>query len=90
MFNIQVFDIPSKHDPNSRGEAPFIYNRRMIHFVKLKDYMPKYYVHDKKLWQLVHGMGSTYYIPSRTIQVLPMLGDGAFENEDGMILWNVR
>ena len=62
------------------GEVPFIlFNKwRIIHSIKHEYYMPKYYIHDKKLWKLVGGNGSTYYILSK-IQVLQILTDGPFE-----------
>ncbi len=70
-----VFDVPA-NCPNSRGLVPFVCGRKQIHYIEGDDYMPNWYVYDKKLWQLVTGGGSTYYIPSRTYQVLPLVDDG--------------
>ena len=82
MYVFQTFEIPSQHCYNGQGKAPFIHKNKAIHFIKLKNYMPKYYIYNKKLWQLIHGCGSIYYTPSKIIQVLPILADGIFASKE--------
>ena len=79
-----VIEVATENCPNAYGKVPFVDNktREHVHYIKFKEHMPVWYVHNKKLWKLISGKGSTYYIPSSKRQVLPMFEDGPWKAEN--------